>query len=230
VQYFGNYDPTITEDICEVIALPIRIQLPDEKEEKGSLPVAFCAWHFFNYFRGPKPDELAVVRQYADLMPVFGFAEMGAEYNATATTEQVTIAHQLVDTGLDFLMANNPHWVQNTEAYNGKLIVYSLGNFIFDQIDAETQRGASIDTTLDVTYDANVAKWLVLGPSCAKFKDACLATAQQQALKKVNFTLTHAVVASQGGAGQVTRKADLATQQAVEGRMNWAETIEALGQ
>ena len=29
VQYFGNYDPTITEDICEVIALPVRVQLPD---------------------------------------------------------------------------------------------------------------------------------------------------------------------------------------------------------
>jgi len=230
VQYFGNYDPAITEDICEVVALPIRIQKTDKTQEKGSLPVAFCAWHFFNYFRGPKPEELAVVRQYADIMPVFGFAEMGLEYQATASPDQVKIAHQLMDTGLDFLMANNPHWVQNTEAYNGKLIVYSLGNFIFDQLDTETNRGASIDATITVNYDENLAKWVALGPSCHSFKDDCLTKAQQQSLKKIDIQYRYAVVGSLGGAGKLTRKADAATQSAVEARMNWIETSKALAQ
>lgn len=230
VQYFGNYDPTITKDICEVIAMPVRIQKSDKSEEKSSLPIAFCAWHYFNYFRGPYPDELAVVKQYADIMPVFGFVEMGNEYHATASTDQVTIAHQLVDTGLDFLLANNPHWVQNTEVYKGKLVVYSLGNFIFDQLDTETQRGASIDAAMTVPYDANVAKWLTLGPSCAAFRDTCLQTAQTQGLKKIPIKLSYAVVASQGGAGKITHKADAATQAAVEERMNWTATAKALGQ
>ena len=230
VQYFGNYDPTITEDICEVIALPVRVQLPDGKEQKKSLPVAFCAWHLFNYFRGPRPEELAVVQQYAELMPVFGFAEMGLEYKETASPDIVSNAHQMIDAGSDVLFANNPHWVQNTEVYKDKLIVYSLGNFIFDQLDTETNRGASIDTSLTVPYDPNVAKWLALAPSCAVFKDDCLARAKQQGLKKVSFNLKYAVVASQGGAGKVTHKADAATQAAVEARMNWPQTLKALGQ
>ncbi len=230
VQYFGNYDPTVTKDICEVIALPVRVQKSDKTEEKSALPIAFCAWHYFNYFRGPYADELAVVKQYADVMPVFGFVEMGNEYHATASADQVTIAHQLVDTGLDFLLANNPHWVQNTEVYNGKLVVYSLGNFIFDQLDTETQRGASIDATMTVPYDANVASWLKLGPTCAAFHDACLQTAQAQGLKRVAVKLTYAVVASQGGAGKLTHKADAATQAAVEERMNWSATTKALSQ
>lgn len=162
------------------------------------------------------------------MMPVFGFAEMGLEYQALAGKDQVQTAHQLMDTGLDFLMANNPHWVQNTEAYNGKLIVYSLGNFIFDQLDPETQRGASIDTTLTVIYDENASKWLALGASCKAFKDTCLTTAQQQSLRKVAYTFKYAVVATQGGAGRLTHKADVATQSAVEGRMNWLETLNAL--
>lgn len=230
VQYFGNFDPTITKDICEVIALPVRVQKIDNTEEKGTLPVAFCAWHYFNYFRGPTAEELAVVKQYADVMPVFGFVEMGNEYHATASNDQVTVAHQLVDTGLDFLLANNPHWVQNTEAYKGKLIVYSLGNFIFDQIDAETERGASLDTTLTIPYDDNLKQWLKLGPDCASFQDSCLQSARQKALKKVNIKLKYAVIASQGGAGKVTHKADAATQAAVEERMNWSATMKALGQ
>ena len=230
VQYFGNFDPTVTKDICEVMALPVRLQKTDKTEEKSQLPVAFCAWHYFNYFRGPRPDELAVVKQYSDVMPVFGFVEMGTEYHASASDSQRNIAHQLVDAGLDVLFANNPHWVQDAEAYKGKLITYSLGNFIFDQLDTETQRSASIDTTLLITYDDTVAKWLALGPSCASFHDGCLQAATEQGLKKVNFTLKYAVIAGQGGAGKVTHRADAETQAAVESRMNWAEVSKALGQ
>jgi len=230
VQFYGNYDPTITKDICEVVALPVRIQKPDKTEEKAQLPVAFCAWHLFNYFRGPRPEELAVVRQYADVMPVFGFAEMGSEYHPAASADIQTNAHQMVDAGLDMLLANNPHWVQNAEAYNGKLIVYSLGNFIFDQLDTETQRSASIDTTMTIPYDQNVAKWLALGPACVAFQDDCLKQAQDQKLTKVSFKLIYAAVAGQGGAGKLTHKADAATQAAVEERLNWAAVTKELGQ
>lgn len=229
-QYFGNYDPTITSDICEVIALPVRIKRADKTEEPGQLPVAFCAWHFFNYFRGPKPEELAVVQKYAQKMPVLGFVEMGAEYRAAASADQVAIAHQLIDAGLDVLIANNPHWVQNTEVYKGKLIVYSLGNFIFDQLDTETQRGVSVDLSVNLSYDQNLQKWLALEPACKAFQDDCLSKSESQQLKKITPTFVFGVVASQGGAGKITRKADAATQAAVEERMNWAATLKALGQ
>jgi poly-gamma-glutamate synthesis protein (capsule biosynthesis protein) len=189
VQYFGNYDPTILEDICEVVALPIRLQKTDKTEEKANLPIAFCAWHYFNYNRGPTEAELAVVKQYAAIMPVFAFVEMGNEYQAKASDTQRKIAHQIVDTGAEFVFANNPHWVQDSEVYKGKLVVYSLGNFIFDQIDAETQRGVSIDATLSVKYDDTIASWIELGKSCALFKDDCLAQAQKQNLKKISFKM-----------------------------------------
>ncbi len=229
-QYFGNYEPTITKDICEVIALPVRVQKTDKTEDQAVLPVAFCAWHYFNYFRQPTAEELAVVKQYADVMPVLGFAEMGAEYHAEASEVQVNIAHALVDAGVDVVFANNPHWVQNAEVYKGKLIAYSLGNFIFDQLDAETQRSASIDTVLQATYDSNTAKWLALGPLCAAFQDDCLAQAQEQHLVRPSFTLRYGVVAGQGGAGKITHKADAATQAAVEARLGWPNVLSQLGQ
>lgn len=230
VQYYGSYDPTILSDICEVIALPVRLQKADKSEQPAQLPIAFCAWHYFNYNRGPTQAELAVAKKYSAIMPVFAFAEMGNEYQASASQGQRTIAHQIIDTGAEFLFANNPHWVQDSEVYNGKLVVYSLGNFIFDQIDAETQRGVSIDTTVTVPYNDNVAKWIALGPSCASFQDSCLAEAQKQGLKKVDIKLVYAPVANQNGAQKITRKAIDMVQKAVEERLNWAAVSKQLGQ
>jgi len=228
VQYFGSFDPSVAKDVCEVVALPVRLQKPDKTETKGSLPVALCAWHYF--YRKPQPGEIEVMQKYAKLMPVFAFAEMGTEYQPRANDTQVNIAHQIVDQGPEFLIANNPHWVQNTEVYKHTLIVYSTGNFIFDQLDTETQRSASIDLTVSLPYDDNVAKWVKLGPTCAAFQDDCLAQAQAQGLSKVKLDLKYGVVAGQGGAGKVTHRADAATQAAVETRLNWAESMRQLGQ
>ena len=226
VQYFGTFDPADSAHVCEVLALPVRVEKSDKTEEKASLPVAFCGWHYF--YRRPLPGEIAVMDKYAKVMPVFAFAEMGAEYHATADATQVDMAHQIVDHGPDFLIANNPHWVQNTEAYNGKLIVYSTGNFIFDQLDQETNRSASIDVKMTVPYDANVAKWVALAPQCAAFQDNCLAQAEQQGLTKVKASLQYGVVAGLNGYKVITHKADDATQAAVLQRMNWPQTCAKL--
>ena len=230
VQYFGNYDPSITSDICEVISLPLRRKKSDATQEKVQLPVAFCGWHYFNYNRGPTAAELAVVQQYADSMPVFAFVEMGAEYQAKAGETQRSIAHQIIDTGATFVFANNPHWVQDSEVYNGKLIVYSLGNFIFDQIDAETQRGVSMDVTLTLPYSDMVGRWLELGKSCTTFQDDCLKKAQQQQLTKLHVALAYKPIANQNGAQKITHKASDAVQKVVEERLNWAVVSKQLGQ
>lgn len=230
VQYYGNYDPELTDEICEVIALPVRLQKKDGGEDKASLPVAFCAWHYFNYNRGPTAAELAVATEYAKVMPVFGFVEMGIEYVPKATEAQRVIARQIIDAGADFVFANNPHWVQDSEAYNGKLIVYSLGNFIFDQLDSETQRGVSIDTEITSAYDSNMEQWIALGAECKRFQDECLDKAVAQKLKKIELAFTYAPIANVNGYRLVTHKADPAVQAAVEERLQWANTMRALGQ
>lgn len=226
VQYFGTFDAADSQNVCEVLALPVRVQKSDKTEEKASLPVVFCGWHYF--YRKPRPNEIAVMDKYAKIMPVFAFAEMGVEYHPKADDIQTEIAHQIVDEGPDFLIANNPHWVQNTEVYKGKLIVYSTGNFIFDQLDSETNRSVSIDIGMTIPYDENVAKWLALAPSCSAFHDNCLEQAVQQNLTKVPIKYNFGVVAGQNGYKQITHKADAATQAAVETRTNWPETSKAL--
>ena len=39
------------------------------------------------------------------------------------------------ETGADVVVSGHPHVTQGAEYYHGKLIVYSLGNFVFDSFD-----------------------------------------------------------------------------------------------
>jgi len=226
LQYFGTFDPAVANDICEVIGLPVRLKVGTHEVGKANLPVAFCAWHYV--FRLPRPGEIAVMKKFARLMPVFAFAHMGKEYIPKADAVQESIAHTIIDQGPEFLIANQSHWVQNAEVYKGKLIVYSTGNFIFDQLDAETNRGDNIAVNLSLQVDDNVRKWLSLGKSCLVFHDACFSEAQNVGLKKVSLQLDYGVVASQGGYRDLTHLADSATQKAVEQRMGWAAVCKEL--
>lgn len=44
---------------------------------------------------------------------------------------QVSLAHSAIDHGADLVLGHHPHVLQGIEVYNGKNIVYSLGNFCF---------------------------------------------------------------------------------------------------
>ena len=45
-------------------------------------------------------------------------------------------ARALLDAGADLVFGSQAHQVQQMEFYNGKVILYGLGNFFFDQIHA----------------------------------------------------------------------------------------------
>ncbi len=227
IQAIGNYSPKIKKDICEVVALPVRLKKDDGSQSKGQLPVAFCAWHYFAF--SPETGEIETAQRYARVMPVFGFMHAGAEYLPSAGALQRDIARRIIDNGAEFVVGNSPHWVQDTDVYKKKLIVYSTGNFIFDQVDPETQRGASLDMSLEIPYDDNVAKWLALGKSCKARTDTCLEQAKKAGLTKVKFTLLYDAVASMGGSNKITQKATPALQAAVEKRLNWAASCKKLG-
>ena len=65
----------------------------------------------------------------------------GTEYSLTATEVQKNIAHILIDNGADVIFGGHPHVVEPVEIYKGKVIFYSLGNFVFDQTDPHTTDG-----------------------------------------------------------------------------------------
>ncbi|HBP00552.1 MAG: hypothetical protein UU48_C0007G0006 [Candidatus Uhrbacteria bacterium GW2011_GWF2_41_16] len=58
----------------------------------------------------------------------------GAEYEHEPNTDQINLAHVAIDAGADLVIGHHPHVLQGVEKYKDGLILYSLGNFIFDQI------------------------------------------------------------------------------------------------
>ena len=55
----------------------------------------------------------------------------GKEGSTIVRKQEAELAHKLVDSGADVIMGHHPHVVQSVELYKDKLIIYSLGNFIF---------------------------------------------------------------------------------------------------
>lgn len=64
----------------------------------------------------------------------------GEQYTSQPTKRQINLAHLAIDSGADIIIGNHPHWIQPVEIYKGKLIIYSHGNFVFDQLWSEKTR------------------------------------------------------------------------------------------
>jgi len=56
----------------------------------------------------------------------------GLEYQELPSDLQVAVAHAAIDAGARLALGHHPHVLQGIERYGGGLIIYSLGNFIFD--------------------------------------------------------------------------------------------------
>lgn len=66
----------------------------------------------------------------------------GEEYNRRPTKSQREIYERFVDSGADVVFGSHPHVLQPTEWYNNKLIVYSMGNFLFNEMENMASYGA----------------------------------------------------------------------------------------
>jgi poly-gamma-glutamate synthesis protein (capsule biosynthesis protein) len=75
--------------------------------------------------------EINAAKQQCDFLTVS--FHWGTEYEFYAGEMQKQYAHTAVDSGADLILGHHPHVLQELEWYKDKLILYSLGNFIFDR-------------------------------------------------------------------------------------------------
>lgn len=85
-------------------------------------------------------EEIAEAKKQADVVIVQ--FHWGNEYTYQPSSHQQLLAHFAIDQGADLVIGNHPHWYQPVEIYNNRVIMYSHGNFIFDQMwSRETREG-----------------------------------------------------------------------------------------
>ncbi|SEA99985.1 poly-gamma-glutamate synthesis protein (capsule biosynthesis protein) [Thalassobacillus cyri] len=88
---------------------------------------------------------------------VFVQIHWGKEKDTQFNESEQAYAHAMIDAGADGIIGSHPHVLQGFEIYKGKLIAYSLGNFLFpDYVKGETaQTGVlqlEIDENEELTY------------------------------------------------------------------------------
>lgn len=73
----------------------------------------------------------------------------GKEFTDKPTLKQRENAVKFVESGADAIIGHHPHVLQGMEYINGKPVFYSLGNFVFDQLDqVETEQTVGVNLIL----------------------------------------------------------------------------------
>jgi poly-gamma-glutamate synthesis protein (capsule biosynthesis protein) len=79
---------------------------------------------------------------------VVAMPHWGTQYTNRPEPIQTRVARRLVRAGVDVVVGGHPHWLQGVEIIEGRLVVHSLGNFVFDMdFMRETQEGAILELT-----------------------------------------------------------------------------------
>lgn len=133
IAYFG--DPSNKTEISYV-------------EEVGGLKIAHVGYHQFSFGFENVIAEVKRLRPLVDYILVY--PHWGEEYETTKpTSRSKQEAHAFIDAGADIILGGHPHVVQPLELYKNKMIVYSMGNFIFDQqFSEDVKTGLSVGLVL----------------------------------------------------------------------------------
>lgn len=133
---------------------------PDDRrilyKEIEGIKLAFLS---YNQFILPDlPGLLAHIKEASQKSDyVIVFPHWGNEYEFLPTSNQVSLARQFIDYGADIVIGAHPHVIQTKEIYKGKIIYYSLGNFVFDQyFNEDVKCGAMITFELNKNEILNI--------------------------------------------------------------------------
>ncbi len=87
-------------------------------------------------------DKISDLKNKADLIIIS--LHWGVEYKKEANEEQKKIGRELIEAGADLIIGHHPHVPEEIEQYKDGWIIYSLGNFVFDQNFSEETMGGLV--------------------------------------------------------------------------------------
>ncbi len=241
IQYFGTPKRTANDrsdtefrndeagiSNCDILVLPVKATLDNEETKDLQFPFGFCSAH--GVYGVPGEDFQQNIKTYAATVPTIVMPHMGVEYQKSHDTLRQNIYRRFIDYGAESVIADHPHTVQDSEAYKGKLIAYSIGNFMFDQtFNAEVPRSAAIEGNVTITAEADdLEKWDELGRSCLKDKSGCFDLISAAKLAKPTTKWSYDYHATTSAGNRIPRLAGQADQTSIGQRLNWKNTLSGL--
>ena len=139
-------------------------------------------------------EDIKSAKETCDFVIVY--VHWGIERDEYPQDYQRTMGKQYIDAGADMVIGSHPHVLQGMEYYNGKPIVYSLGNFVF---------GSSIPKTALLTADwdgENLSLAFVPGTSSGGYTRPLTGEDEKQAFYRYLTGLSYGVVIDGEGCRQ----------------------------
>ena len=119
-----------------------------KRYKQGNLTVALLAVHVLY---GANGIEELIKQEKSKNNFIIVLPHWGNEYEIKHSANQEKLAKAWIAAGADLIIGGHPHVIQDAQIINNKLVIYSLGNFIFDQMfSAETQQGLVLSGVIGV--------------------------------------------------------------------------------
>lgn len=113
-----------------------NIMTPEAKKNSPGVMYTYDSAAFLNVIKKAKKNSDYVI----------AYVHWGTEHSTTLETAQTTQAHEYIDSGADLVIGSHTHCLQGMEYYKGKPVVYSLGNYLFND---ETQDTGLLELRID---------------------------------------------------------------------------------
>lgn len=128
---FGQQGSDDTERALEAVGvLPGRRDKVTYTTVKGQkLGIFCCSLYGYDYIYDILDKLHEMQAEQCDLKILYFHG--GIENETVPEDWKVCACHELIDAGADIIVGSHPHVLQPMEIYNGKPILYSMGNFCF---------------------------------------------------------------------------------------------------
>ena len=104
------------------------IDTPGATETTGGILLCYDTTEFV--------DAIKTAKKNSDY--VIAIVHWGTELSHTLEQVQISTAREYIDAGADMIVGGHAHTLQGIDFYNGKPIIYNLGDFIFNDCDEMT--------------------------------------------------------------------------------------------
>lgn len=93
----------------------------------------------------------------------------GLEMTVRPTRAQRKLAHEIIDMGADAIIGQHPHCPQRAEVYRGKIIFYSLGNFLAGYSDPSMEDNIAV--ALHISSESEIIRAEII-PVNGQYQDS----------------------------------------------------------
>lgn len=135
--------------------------------------------------------DIHAARAQADIVVVY--LHWGQELAPSPAASQRILAHKCIEAGADLVIGSHPHVLQGFEYYRGKLIAYSLGDFVFSNKRKTT-------AIVQVTFTGALATATIIPCLTARYRPVVISNpaARMKVLRALQIRSYHTRISDTG--------------------------------